>query len=39
MRTALDILFDDTRAGMVFINIFGGILSRHKVAQSMLEAS
>jgi succinyl-CoA synthetase alpha subunit len=38
MRTALDILFDDTRVGMVFINIFGGILSCHKVAQSMLEA-
>jgi succinyl-CoA synthetase alpha subunit len=38
MRTALDILFDDSRVGMVFINIFGGILSCHKVAQSMLEA-
>ena len=38
MRTALDILFDDPGVGMVFINIFGGILSCHKVAQSMLEA-
>ena len=38
MRTALDILFDDERVGMVFINIFGGILSCHKVAQSMLGA-
>jgi succinyl-CoA synthetase alpha subunit len=38
MRTALDILFDDSRVGMVFINIFGGILSCHKVAQSMLGA-
>lgn len=38
MRTALGILFDDPRVGMVFINIFGGILSCHKVAQSMLEA-
>ncbi|HCU69422.1 MAG TPA: succinate--CoA ligase subunit alpha, partial [Desulfomicrobium sp.] len=38
MRTALDILFDDERVGMVFINIFGGILSCHKVARSMLEA-
>jgi succinyl-CoA synthetase alpha subunit len=38
MRTALDILFDDTGVGMVFINIFGGILSCHKVAQSMLDA-
>lgn len=38
MRTALDILFDDTQVGMVFINIFGGILSCHKVAQALLEA-
>lgn len=38
MRTALDILFDDSRVEMVFINIFGGILSCHQVAQSMLEA-
>jgi len=38
MRTALNILFDDSRVSMVFINIFGGILSCHKVAQSMLEA-
>ncbi len=38
MRTALDILFDDGRVGMVFINIFGGILSCHKVAQSLLGA-
>jgi len=38
MRTALDILFDDPGVGMVFINIFGGILSCHKVAQSMLDA-
>lgn len=38
MRTALDILFDDSRVDMVFINIFGGILSCHKVAQSMLQA-
>jgi succinyl-CoA synthetase alpha subunit len=38
MRTALDILFDDPKVGMVFINIFGGILSCHKVAQAMLEA-
>lgn len=38
MRTALDILFDDPGVGMVFINIFGGILSCHKVAQSMLGA-
>ncbi|ACU89927.1 succinate--CoA ligase subunit alpha [Desulfomicrobium baculatum] len=38
MRTALDILFDDSRVEMVFINIFGGILSCHKVAESMLEA-
>jgi succinyl-CoA synthetase alpha subunit len=38
MRTALNILFDDAQVSMVFINIFGGILSCHKVAQSMLEA-
>ncbi len=38
MRTALDILFDDTQVGMVFINIFGGILSCHKVARALLEA-
>lgn len=38
MRTALDILFDDSRVSMVFINIFGGILSCRKVAESMLEA-
>jgi len=38
MRTALDILFDDARVGMVFINIFGGILSCHKVAQSLIGA-
>jgi len=38
MRTAFDILFDDPRVTMVLINIFGGILSCQKVAQSMLAA-
>lgn len=38
MRTALDILDDDTDVQMIFINIFGGILSCAKVARSMLEA-
>lgn len=38
MRTALDILLDDPQVGMVFINIFGGILSCHGVAQALLEA-
>ncbi|NLY40150.1 MAG: succinate--CoA ligase subunit alpha [Desulfovibrionales bacterium] len=38
MRTAMDILFQDARVSMIFINIFGGILSCEKVAQSMLEA-
>ncbi len=38
MRTALDILFDDSQVRMVFINIFGGILSCHQVAESLLGA-
>ncbi|NLW81587.1 MAG: succinate--CoA ligase subunit alpha [Desulfovibrionales bacterium] len=38
MRTALDILFDDPRVSMLFVNIFGGILSCHTVAESMLKA-
>lgn len=38
MRTAFTILFDDPRVSMIFINIFGGILSCQKVAQSMLGA-
>lgn len=38
MRAAFDILFDDSRVTMVFINIFGGILACQKVAQSMLAA-
>lgn len=38
MRTALDILDDDSRVRMIFINIFGGILSCHKVALAMLQA-
>lgn len=38
MRTALDILFDDSQVRMVFINIFGGILSCHHVAGSLLAA-
>lgn len=38
MRTAFDILFDDSRVNMIFINIFGGILSCERVARSMLAA-
>ncbi len=38
MRAAFDILFDDPRVTVIFINIFGGILSCEKVARSMLGA-
>lgn len=38
MRVAFDILFDDPRVSVIFINIFGGILSCEKVARSMLGA-
>lgn len=38
MRTAMNLLFDDSRVSIIFINIFGGILSCEHVAQSMLEA-
>ncbi|MUM78457.1 succinate--CoA ligase subunit alpha [Pseudodesulfovibrio sp. F-1] len=38
MRTALDLLFGDTRVRAVFINLYGGILSCRNVALALREA-
>jgi succinyl-CoA synthetase alpha subunit len=38
MRTALDLLFGDTKVRAVFINLYGGILSCRNVALALREA-